>query len=189
MSHSYFRSADFILGVAILAFALVTLFVWIPFDIDTGLVEKVRRRNVIGDSLGPSVAVILIAASAIALMRSSKNSPAMANHKTWFRIFGFYVVLFAIALVVMRFTGPLFVSLFNEFVATELTYRNLRNIWPLKYVGYVSGGTLLLCALSHFMDQSLSRKRAVLFLAISCAIALFFDLPFEDILLPPNGDV
>ena len=96
MSHSYFRSADFILGVAILAFALVTLFVWIPFDIDTGLVEKVRRRNEIGDSLGPSVAVILIAASAIALMRSSKNSPAMANHKTWFRIFGFYVVLFAV---------------------------------------------------------------------------------------------
>ena len=65
----------------------------------------------------------------------------------------------------------------------------MRNVWPLKYIGYLIGGTALLCGLSHFMDSGLTRKRALIFFTISVGIALFFDVPFEDILLPPNGDV
>ena len=89
----------------------------------------------------------------------------------------------------MRYLGPALIWVFATLTETEVTYRNLRNIWPLKYVGFVCGGTILLCSFSHFMDRSLTRKRAALFGVICFAIALFFDLPFEDILLPPNGDV
>ena len=178
-----------LLGALVFALALSCLLLWIPRDIDTGWVETVRRRNVIGDSLAPAVAMILTAIAAVALMRHSHEDDRFQNQGKWHIIFGFFIVVFTLTLLLMRFAGPLLVYLANFMTGDDLTYRNLRNIRPLKYVGFVGGGTFMLCCLSHFMDRSLSYKRALLFLAISIVIALFFDLPFEDILLPPNGDV
>ena len=37
--------------------ALLLIFVWVPLDIDTGLVEKVRRQIRLGDSLEPSLSL------------------------------------------------------------------------------------------------------------------------------------
>jgi len=189
MPRSTFQRTDFLLGALFLILALVTLFVWIPLDIDTGLVERVRRRNIIGDSLAPVAAMVLIACAALALMRSSQNSPVLSEPRRTLMHFGFYVAVFAITLLVMRLLGPVLIMAVDMGTQTELSYRNLRNIRPLKYVGYVAGGTILLSALSHFMDQSVSLRRVFVFFAISLGIALFFDIPFEDILLPPNGDV
>ena len=189
MPRSNFQRTDFLLGALFLFLALVTLFVWIPLDIDTGLVERVRRRNIIGDSLGPVAAMILIGCAAFTLMRSSQNSPMVSELRITLMHFGFYIAVFAVTLLVMRLLGPWLIMAVDMGTQTELSYRNLRNIWPLKYVGYVAGGTILLSALSHFMDQSVTLRRIFLFFAISLGIALFFDLPFEDILLPPNGDV
>ena len=39
------------------------------------------------------------------------------------------------------------------------------------------------------VERRLSLARLVLALAVALALALVFDLPFEDLLLPPNGDV
>ena len=178
-----------LLGALFLLLALAGLVFWIPADIDTGLVENVRRRNVIGDSLAPSFAMILIGISALSLIRRSGDDAVFTNQGKWHRPFLFFTIVFICVLLLMRYTGPLIIAIVNSFAESDLTYRNLRNIRPLKYVGYVAGGTLLLCSFSHFMDKSLNRKRALLFFGISIAIALFFDLPFEDILLPPNGDV
>lgn len=185
---SSFKS-DIILGVVLAGLALAALFIWIPLDIDTGLVERVRRRNIIGDSLGPTAAMILLGLSALFLMREGRTSKPVETPLKWLAIFAFYVIIFLLSLLIMRFAGPFVIGLADRLVEAELSYRPLRNVWPLKYVGFVGGGWLLLCALSHFMDSKLSRKRAALFLGITILIALFFDLPFEDILLPPNGDV
>ena len=182
-------TANRLLGALCLFVALASLIFWIPADIDTGLVEKVRRRNVIGDSLAPTFAMILIGISALSLIRQSGDNDVVTNQGKWHRPFIFFILDFICVLLLMRYTGPLIIAMVNSFGEGDLTYRNLRNIRPLKYVGYVAGGTLLLCSFSHFMDKSLNRKRALLFFGISIAIALFFDLPFEDILLPPNGDV
>lgn len=189
MFKSHLFKTDILLAACLFIATMAALFIWVPLDIDTGLVERVRRRNVIGDALGPVTALILIAIAALALVREGRTAPRFVNKGKWHLVFGFYVALFGITLFVMRYLGPWMISAVDMFIAADLNYRNLRNIWPLKYLGYVTGGTIMLCALSHFMDQSLTRKRALLFLAITFAIALFFDLPFEDILLPPNGDV
>ena len=178
-----------LLGALFLIVACASLVFWIPADIDTGLVEKVRRRNVIGDSLAPTFAMILVGLAALTLIRQSGDDAVFTNQGKWHRPFLFFIIIFICVLVLMRYTGPLIIAIVNSLGEGELTYRNLRNIRPLKYVGYVAGGTLLLCSFSHFMDKSLNRKRALLFFGISIVIALFFDLPFEDILLPPNGDV
>lgn len=181
--------SDMFLGAFLLVLALGALFVWIPLDIDTGLVERVRRRNVIGDTLAPTAAIILIILASGGLILSRSHSRPVASFANGLGIFGYFISVFTVTLMVMRYLGPLFISLVNETSAAELNYRNLRNIWPLKYLGYVVGGTFLLSVLSHFMDNGLSRRRIALFFLITFMIALFFDLPFEDILLPPNGDV
>lgn len=182
-------SSNRLLGALFLAFALCCLLLWIPNDIDTGLVESVRRRNVIGDSLAPAVATILTAIAAISLMRQSQNDAPFQNKGNWHIVFVLFIIILTVTLLFMRFAGPLLVNFATLFTQDDMTYRNLRNIRPLKYVGFVGGGTFLLCCFSHFMDRSLTYKRALLFLVISTVIALLFDLPFEDILLPPNGDV
>lgn len=184
-----FLGSDRLLGVLILCFALLCLGFWIPLDIDTGLVETVRRRNIIGDSLGPVVAMSLVLGAALFLIRTPFNQKIFSNQGRWHRPFGFFLLVFFLSLTLMRYTGPLAIEVVSFVTQSDINYRNLRNIWPLKYIGFVCGGTLLLCCFSHFMDRSLNRKRVLLLLGICIAIAMFFDLPFEDILLPPNGDV
>ena len=182
-------SSNRLLGIIALLIAVASLGLWIPFDSETALVETVRRRLVIRDSLAPTVAMLLVAGAALSLIRHSQDGAPFSNDGKWHFVFGFFLLVFILSLGLMRYLGPHLISVYAMITDTDVSYRNLRNIWPLKYVGFVCGGTVLLCSFSHFMDRSLTRKRATLFVAISIAIALFFDLPFEDILLPPNGDV
>ena len=186
---TYNFSSNRLLGALTVMFAVICMTVWIPFDTDTGLVETVRRRNIIGDSLAPYIAMTLVLCAAFALFRQTHADTRFTNQGNWHLIFLFFGTVFVLSLVLMRYTGPALIMITNFVTDSDHSYRNLRNIWPLKYVGFVCGGTLLLCSFSHFMDKSLTRKRALLFFGISVMIALFFDLPFEDILLPPNGDV
>ena len=89
-----------------------------------------------------------------------------------------FVACTGLALVVMRFAGPL---------AAELAagdYRPLRDDPPWKYIGFVAGGALLIFSLNALVE-----RRLALAIAIALALALAWDLPFEDLLLPPNGDV
>ena len=48
------------LGLIAIIFALVLVLVWVPLDTETGLIEKVRRQVTLGDSLGPTVAGVVI---------------------------------------------------------------------------------------------------------------------------------
>ena len=68
-------------------------------------------------------------------------------------------------------------------------YRPLRDEIPWKYVGFVCGGGLLIFALIALVERRLRPVRLVLAFAFALALALIYDLPFEDLLLPPNGDV
>jgi len=45
------------LGIALCG---LMLFVWIPLDVDTGIIEKVRRQVTLGDSFAPTVAALII---------------------------------------------------------------------------------------------------------------------------------
>ena len=93
----------------------------------------------------------------------------------------------ALAFAVVRLAGPL---------AAELTvgdYRPLRDEPPWKYIGFVCGGGLLIFGLMSLVERRLSLARLALAFAVAVAVALALalahDLPFEDLLLPPNGDV
>ncbi len=71
-------SPDGRLGLVCILLALLALFVWVPFDIDTGVVEKLRRRISIGDSLLPIVALgFVIAGGLMTIVRSGDNAPSL----------------------------------------------------------------------------------------------------------------
>ena len=175
---------DAILGALVLVFGLVIALLWAPLDSETGIAVKVRGRWSIGDALAPTVAGAVLIVAGAGLLASALRRP-IAPSMQWSNLvfLASFIVCTALALAVMRFAGPL---------AAELTvgdYRPLRDDMPWKYVGFVGGGGLLIFGLIALVERRLRLRRLTLAVAIALGVALIYDLPFEDLLLPPNGDV
>ena len=68
-------------------------------------------------------------------------------------------------------------------------YRLLRDTAPWKYLGFVVGGTFMIFTLMSLADGRLRLMRLAMALLVTVIMALLYDLPFDDLQLPPNGDV
>ena len=176
-------NTDRLLGLFFLVAALLIVFLWVPLDTGTGLAEKVRRRWVIGDALAPTVAggVIALGALLTILRPASEPRRLTREHLKW--LFSLFL-LFLSALVLMRYLGPLAAA-----VLSEDGYRPLRASAPWKFIGYLAGGTALVFGLCALVRGRLNATDLVVAVVASLLIALAYDLPFEDLLLPPNGDI
>lgn len=182
------RDRDTALALFLVALGLFVVFVWVPLDVDTGLVEVRRRRARIGDALAPTVAgAALILSGLLLWLETRRSHGGDAPHPTLANL-GFVVgltLLFAGAFAVMRWTGPAAVALFAD---GDASYRALRDSAPWKFLGYVAGGTLIVGALISYARGRISPDAFALGLCAAAALAALYDLPFEDLLLPPNGD-
>ncbi|MEM7242749.1 MAG: hypothetical protein AAF429_11240 [Pseudomonadota bacterium] len=170
------------LGLFFCLFAIIAIFIWIPMDTGSGIVEKVRRKFVIGDALGPTVAaMVILLGGLITAWRPIKDASklSLAN---WIWV-GKLFLLFLISLSIMRYLGPLLLA------GTESGYRPLRGTIPWKYLGFLAGGMALIGGLGMFVRGRLLWRDMVIGFAAALIIALAYDLPFDDLLLPPNGDV
>lgn len=176
------------LGLIALAISGLILFVWIPFDVDTGILEKARRSVVLGDSFAPAVAGTLIAIGGVLLFvekvttAAEQSTLSIAN----LRYLLSTLSIITLALVLMRYAGPLALAMFGDEGAA---YRLLRDTPPWKYIGFVCGGVFLIAALITWTERRF--KFRFLFIGIVAVLVLIaiYDLPFDDLLLPPNGDV
>lgn len=178
------------LGLSCAVFAILLLFVWIPLDTGSGIVEKMRGRYQIGDALAPTVAAFFILMGGILLMlrevRAQEQPTITRAHLSFIvRLCG---VLF-LSLLIMRHLGPLTVELFNWFRVEALEYRLLRATVPWKYIGFVVGGITLITGSVAVVEGRLSRRVILIAIGVVLALIIIYDLPFEDLLLPPNGDV
>ncbi|MBE1283351.1 MAG: hypothetical protein GJ676_08555 [Rhodobacteraceae bacterium] len=183
-------SSNLILGLCILIFAAVLLGVWIPADVQTGLIEKVRRQVTVGDALAPTVAGLFLLLSGVLLVtveRQAEGQPRLDLRNLGFTA-GMVALIF-VSLIVMRWSGPLAVGIVNVLGDGDLEYRLLRDTAPWKFLGYFVGGTLMISGCVAMVEGRI-RLRAVLVsaLAVLTMIAIY-DLPFDDLILPPNGDV
>lgn len=180
----FFGSSDRLLGLTCIALAVLALAIWIPLDIETGLVEKMRRRIRIGDALLPTLGLaFVIVGGVMAMLTARTDSPSISRGNI-----GFLVVLLAtlaITFAVMRWLGPIAVSL----LADGESYRSLRDTAPWKYIGYVAGGTGLVAGLMAIAEGRVTLRGVLIGLAASAVLVALYDLPFDDLLLPPNGDV
>ncbi len=171
------------IGILAILASLIALLIWIPFDTETGYVDIVRRRAVIGDALAPSFAAALLGLAGLALaLRPGLPEATLGRHSfIWLCLL---LAVLTISLLAMRYAGPFASALFGT-----PEYRTLRDTLPWKYIGFLLGGTFLAGGLTCLVERQLSFKRfAVAFLAV-LVIALVIDLPFDDLLLPPSGDV
>ena len=181
------QATDRTLGAICVVFALLCLFLWIPLDSETGLIEKAGRRLVIGDAFAPSVAACLLLGASLWLfvigqLRRSGGALRFAN----IRFLVQFATWLALCLLIMRWAGPISVWLSGGSVDD---YRLLRDSVPWKFIGYLVGGTLLVGGVVCWIERRMRLQSVLLSFAIVLTLALLYDLPFEDLLLPPNGDV
>lgn len=181
---SFRLSQDLILGLLAFALGVIIIFWWAPLDSDTGLAEKVRGRWSIGDALAPTVAGVVIAGAGlfITIGGALRASEATLSLKNLAYLIGFIAIVGA-GFLVMRFAGPAVADL------AGIEYRPLRDERPWKYIGFILGGGGMIFGLMSLIEGRLSLRRLALALTIAALLAFVYDLPFEDLLLPPNGDV
>lgn len=179
-----------LLGAVVGVVSLAALLFWLPVDVDSGLVEKVRRRYQIGDLLAPVVALATVLLGAAWLLMSRDRTP-VGGLAAPVRAIATMFALIGVSLLLVRWVGPAVVGLAEMagLVESGTGYRPLRDTLPWKFTGFLTGGTVLIWSLSSFADGAWTLRRLGIAFLITLVIGSAFDLPFEDLVLPPNGDV
>ncbi|MEM1151512.1 MAG: hypothetical protein AAGI03_13285 [Pseudomonadota bacterium] len=177
--------ANLYLGLGALLLALFAIFVWVPLDTDTGLLETVRRRTTIGDALAPTIALSVIALGGLLLLFEKRAPDQPALSPAHLSYAGGFLALLLVAVFAMRWSGPLAAGLLSDVP----DYRLLRDTAPWKWIGFAAGGVILVTGSISLIERRLSLRALLVGLGIVLALIAIFDLPFDDLLLPPNGDV
>lgn len=179
-----FDRANVLLGLLACAMALMVALIWVPLDTSTGLIEKVRRQVTIGDGLAPTLAAgfILLGGLLVLLFEPTENARRVTPRNLLFLCT--FLLIVCVAFMIMRWAGPAIGALI-----LEDGYRPLRDTAPWKYIGFILGGTILIAGLIGLVEGRVSLRGVVLGLLAALALIAVYDLPFDDLLLPPNGDV
>jgi hypothetical protein len=184
------QRSNLVLGLLMLIGSMALLFIWIPLDVETGIIEKARRRTVIGDAFAPSIAGLFLLMGAIGLLLPERNVPDQpVILKKNLQFIASAIAIIGISLIVMRYLGPLAVGAYNQAHETTLEYRLLRDTFPWKYLGFLVGGMLLISGLIGLVYGRFSWKSLAIGIVAVLLMIAVYDLPFDDLLLPPNGDV
>ena len=177
-------NSDFLIGLGGLIAGCLVLFVWIPLDVDTGLIEKVRSQITIGDAMAPSMAaLILIVGGLLTIFESFRTQGGIEFSWNSLKFVVLLLALLGLSLAVMRWAGPFSAYLFKA------DYRSLRDTVPWKYIGYFLGGSIMIFGLISMMERRLRWRTLLISILAVVALIIIYDLPFENLLLPPNGDV
>lgn len=183
-------NSDFVLGLAAIALAAVAIAGWVPFDTGSGIVEKVRGKLSIGDALAPTVAFVLLAGAGALLAVEARHGGETARlTRANLAFLGLVVALFAVSIALMRWTGAACDDAAARRLGLSVRLQGPARHGPVEASRFRGGREL------HGRRLHLARRaqgepagRADRLGATLAMIALY-DLPFEDLLLPPNGDV
>lgn len=178
------------LGAVFVLFAALLVFAWVPLDVDSGLVEKIRRQVSIGDALAPSLAGLFLAFGGVGLLIFGGRNPE-TDAPLDLVAMRFAALLFAVyfcAFLLMLAIGPTAVWLTNLTTGNELEYRLLRDSSPWKYLGFATGGTAAVAGTIALLEGRFSMRSLLTALIAVATMIAVYDLPFDDLLLPPNGD-
>lgn len=173
-----------ILGGLCLIFGCLLLFIWTPLDAETGMVEYFRRRYTIGDGLAPSFAAVVFLVAGALLVFGAKPADAPRLTGADARYLGAVMALGLGGLLIMRYAGPA-----ATWALGAEDYRLLRDTAPWKHIGFALGGTVMVAGLIALVEGRVTRGGVLTALLAVAAIIALYDLPFDDLLLPPNGDV
>ena len=177
-------NTDLCIGLFGVIAGCLIVFVWVPMDVETGLIEKVRSQVVIGDAMAPSLAAtILILGGLLTVFQSFRSQGSSDLTLKSLQFLVLLLVLLGLSLAVMRWAGPLVAQLF------QTDYRSLRDTVPWKHIGYFWGGIVMIFGLVSFMEHRLRWRMLIVSIIAVLVMILIYDLPFKHLLLPPNGDL
>lgn len=178
-------SPNRILGICFIVLALVIAVLWIPFDVGSGITAKARRQIHIGDAMLPALACLFVFIGALMVAIRANSLPQISPSRRDILFLFHILAIIALSFAIMRWLGEFTVWGLLE----ETNYRTLRDTVPWKYLGFLVGGTILVSGLISLVEGRVTTKSIVMGLLTSIALVVVYDLPFDDLLLPPNGDV
>lgn len=181
------------IGMFGLIFAAIALFLWFPNDIQGDFMETTRLGRVEpGDAFFPILLTAFIGLMSLIQCVSSflapheEVKPDAYPHIT-LRNLLFMALLFTTLLgsLAITFTlGPLVVWLTQD----GITYRQLIDTPPFKYLGFIGGGFVLCFSLMTFSEGRMRLRSALVSVALIFLLILVFDIFLSNIQLPPNAD-
>lgn len=189
MEKQSFKNPDLRIGLLFTLLGALVLLIWIPNDTETGLLEKVRSQTFIGDALAPTVAASMLVLAGLLLIINSLRNVATAELSGNNLKFTLLILsLLSVSIGLMQWSGPAAVWLTNALGGDVSEYRLLRDTAPWKYIGYFIGGTSLIFSLISLMEHRFSLRALLIAMASVVVLIAIYDLPFDNLLLPPNGD-
>lgn len=172
--------------------SLLILFVWIPTDIEGDVVETFRRQVSIGDAMAPTVVAVALLLVSVALGISSYLRPDSGGMAPLDRKAVSFLIrmvgLSAFSALLMLYTGPTIVELLNILGQEVGTYRQLKDTAPFKFLGFAIGGVVLVAGGIMVVENKTSLSAIWIGIGAVIGLILLFDVPFDDVLLPPNAD-
>lgn len=181
-----------------LVFVALCLLVWFPRDIASGFLQKnLTGGTVPGDSFFPVLLVLLMVPLALLLLLNQLSAKGEMGGepvgKIGFSNLGFLVKassLTALSVVVINWTGPIFVWLSNSLGLIDVSgYRAVSATFPYDISGFMVGGTLLTCGFIWLTRQRLRPIDILIGIATAAILVLLFDGLLINIQLPPNADL
>lgn len=184
------------LGVTFAAAGTVALVWWIPADSESGILVQDRYSVEIGDAMAPTMAALGILVLSLALIVQSwfaKDDEADASERSIglsrenLSGLGAIVAIVVLALALMFWLGPLTVAALGALGMDLPAYRMLADTVPYKYIGFAGGGLVLVFALIAWIEGRASLRAAAIAAVMVVALIAIYDIPFDSLLLPPNG--
>lgn len=195
------RKWNLALGVLFFTLSTLTLFIWIPADTETGLVIEARRSTDVGDALAPSFAALAVLLLSIALILTNWKSkplpPKSADPSSGEQPIGItranaaaiatLTLIITISLALMVWLGPLTIQALQSLGFDVPNYRLLTATPPYKYIGFAAGGLVLVGGLIAWIEGRLRWQALATALGTVILLIVIYDVPFDNLLLPPNG--
>ena len=181
------------IGLFGLLFAAIVVLIWVPHDIKGAFLETTRAgKPDPGDAFFPVLLGIMIGVISLlqilsAFLRSQEDrdpSHYARLRPVNMRFLAIFTSILAVSIGVLFWTGPLFVWIFE----TGVTYRQMVDTAPYKYIGLSLGGFLMTFTFIAWAEGRLRWRSAVVSVALIAFLILIFDGLLDNIQLPPNAD-
>lgn len=184
-------------GAALFVFALLAIFVWFPNDIRGAFVEADHAgKPEPGDAFFPVLlagAILVLSAThvlkSLLLSKHAGDEPSQAGLNRDDLIFlVFFNLIVVSALAAMFWLGPLAVAVANAVSGNDLTYRQLVDTVPYKYIGYGFGGFVMTASLIAWAEAGLRWQAILAVVSVIAVSIVVFDILLINVQLPPNAD-
>lgn len=185
-------------GLVLVAFAVLALLVWFPNNIAGGFIVTSRAGKIgPGDAFFPvllagAILVLSLIDLAMSALRARRDNHAPGGIGKLtpgnLAFLGRFHVAVFLGLVIMFWLGPIVTALQNVLTDGALTYRQLADTVPYKYIGFIVGAAVVTLPTIAWAEGGWRARSVLCVLAVVAMIIVVFDVLLTNVQLPPNAD-